>query len=61
MQSVKVQVDYKNGKTGVYECTQRPYFTYQNNTAMMHTVDGTTIVVNMLEVVSLSYPIEKKN
>lgn len=59
MPSVKVQIDYKNGVKGTYECAQRPYFTYENNTAMLHLINNTTMVVNMLEVITVSYPSKK--
>lgn len=56
-----VQINYVNGEVGVYECTQRPYFTYENNTAMLHLTHGTTMVVNMAQVLFVSYPdIRKK-
>ncbi len=52
---VTVQVDFKNGKQGTYECKKRPYFTYENNTATLNMVNGTTFVINMREIILLSY------
>lgn len=60
MNTVKVQINYVDGKVGEYECTKRPYFTYENNTAMLHLNDGTTMVVNMLQVKVISYPDDKQ-
>ena len=52
---VMVSVDFKNGVKGEYECNKRPYFTYENNTAMLHLRNGTTLVINMREVVLFMY------
>lgn len=52
---VTVQVEFKNGFTGTYECMKRPYFTYENNTASLYLTNGTALVINMREVVLLSY------
>lgn len=52
---VTVSVEFKNGTKGEYECKKRPYFAYENNTAMLHLNNGTTIVINMREVVLMMY------
>ena len=52
---VTVSVTFKNGTSGEYECKKRPYFTYENNTAMLHLRNETTLVINMREVVLLMY------
>ena len=58
---MKVQIDYVNGKQGMYECTKRPYFNYDNNTVSLTLDDKTIIVVNMLQIISISYPDTGKN
>ena len=52
---VNVQVDFINGTKGTYECKKRPYFTYENNTAMLHLTDGTTIVIPLAQVIMIMY------
>jgi hypothetical protein len=52
---VNVQVDFVNGEKGTYVCTKRPYFTYENNTAMLHLTDGTTVVIPLAQVLMISY------
>ena len=52
---VTVQVDFVNGEKGTYECTKRPYFTYENNTAMLHLSDGGTLVIPLVQILRIYY------
>lgn len=56
MTSVTVQIDYLNGEKGTYECTKRPYFTYENNTAMLHLTTGDVMVVPLIHTLRIFYP-----
>lgn len=61
--NMNVQIDYKDGSVGNYDCVRRPYFAYENNTIMLHLKSYDTLVVNMLEVKTVFYPspFEKRN
>ena len=61
MKNINVQINFVDGKQGEYECVKRPYFSYDNNTAMLHLTNGIIMVVNILQVVSVMYPDAKSN
>lgn len=53
---MNIQINYKNGEQGVYECNARPFYNYENNTATLYLTSNETMVVNMLECISFIYP-----
>lgn len=56
MLNIIVQVDYLNGEKGTYTCTKRPYFIYENNTAMFYLTTGDVMVVPLIQVLRIFYP-----
>ena len=56
MENYNVQVNYENAEPGNYECTKRPYFNYENNTAHLTLSNGGgNLVINVDKVISIAY------